>query len=893
MPLSGQASGVASGVHNATSLQSGKLLYNITQPPTPLSTHTAGQHTSIDYWQSLCSHLDSCDYDWCKTSLISTCWPITNTDPFDCASINKASVNSYNSWSISNSASGGPYSCSPCETNTTSEVWTTPWFALEDGYDRANTSIFLSTTTYVKGGTECTGPSFTWSSQCTTGCGQCTLGIPAQPVYNGYIKDLKKLDVRIIFWDNVNSVRGNDSLPGLSIAVTTNGHVLVSPTVYLSIASIKATDRCSVVGRTFSDIIVPLTEGEISTLGLRGPDINTPAHVTEVLNISILAGPVPISAWTAQPRCWPIWCDDTSVEYCWQLECIPIWEKLYQPLLVIPPAVQALDPAWADCILDLEGLPDPPFALTAIDAPAMPPGMGNPDPPADLGYLRTTSAAPHATPSHGLPQPTHKGGDLGHAPDPVGGGGAHGGHDSPSAPDGGGSLGHGAGSSAGAHGTNDDPRWHESSGSQYDDPGRPDPPPHLTHGVDASNNPLAHDAPRNGQEDLSGADNQTPPVRGGNAPTRPSSTGSPRLQNPQLSGWRLQTTFDENADPKTPQQVDFPIIGSLSVHRLLSGEVQINGQIIQSGSPPQLINGNLVNLAKGDAVWIETPGNKPILAGWIRDDSGSSRAGIWHWIPVPSGLGDGDLGPPTSDHRLESFSQVIGGLTFAWDPSDPLALQLDGKRILPGATSLTVMGHTISLSKAGDSVTINGHEYPVMEVWNRESSVASPRSDPSRYTDELDPSSDSVLGGQTLSPGNSVMTISGTVFSLMGDGAGVLIEGISRWSLPSGGLGYHSSGPATLTFDGITYVIDGNGDYVDDHLATLDSHFVASAIKTQQPPVNNSVLSNDDNIGNVVMNGFGPSATVSLSEKSAGSRSSLTPNLIRGVLVCFMWMLLG
>ena len=823
--------------------------------------------------------------------MISTCWPITNTDPFDCANINKASINSYDSWSVSNSASGGPYSCSQCETSTTSEVWTTPWFALEDGYDRANTSIFLSTTTYVKGGTECSGPSFTWSSQCTTGCGQCTLGIPAQPVYNGYIEDLKKLDVRPICWDEVHSATKNGALPGPSMAVTTNGHVFVSPTVYLSIASIQATNRCSVIGRTFSDIIVPLTEGEISTLGLRGPDINTPAHVTEALNISILAGPVPISAWTAQPRCWPIYCDDTSIEYCWQIGCIPIWERLYQPVLVIPPSVQALDPAWADCVLDLKGLPDPPFALTAIDAPAMPPGMGNPDPPAGPGHLPTNSAAPHATPIHGLPQPTHKGGDPGQTPNPVGGGESHGGHNSPSAPHGGGSPGHDEGSSAGAHGSNDDPRWHNSPAEQFDDPGRPDSRPQPAHEEDPSNYPLAHDPPRNGQEDQSGANHQLSPVHGGNAPTRPSSAARPRPQSPRLSGWRWQTTFDENADPKTSPQIHFPIIGFLSVHRFPSGDVRINGQIIQLGGPPQLINGNLVNLAKGGTVLIETPGKNPVLAGWIMDNPGSSPSGVWHWIPRPLGLGDVDIDPPTPDYRLGSLSRVIGGLTFTWNPSDPMALQLDGTRMLPGPTSFSVMGHTISLNKAADIVKIDGHEYPVTDVWNRESNVATPWRDPSGHTTHLDPGSNYVLSGKTLSPSGPAMTISGTVFSLVVNGGGVLNEGISRSPLSSGSAGDRSSGPASLTLDGTTYILDGDGDWIDDHHVTLDPHLAASAIGTQQMLVISSSLSTDDNMGNVIMNAFGPPSTASTGKKSTGSRSSLTPDLIRCLLICFMWIL--
>ena len=317
--------------------------------------------------------------------------------------------------------------------------------------------------------------------------------------------------------------------------------------------------------------------------------------------------------------------------------------------------------------------------------------------------------------------------------------------------------------------------------------------------------------------------------------------------------------------------------------------MQVNGQSVQPGGPPQLINGNLVNLAKGGAVWIETPGKKPILAGWIRDNPGSSPSGIPHWIPSPSGLGDGDPGPPTLDHWLGSLNQEIAAFAFTWDPSDPTTLQLDGNRILPGATPFSIVDHTFGLSKAGDIMTIDGHEYPVMDVWNRELNVATPWRDSSSCPTELDSDSDYVLDGKTLNPGGPAITISGTVFSLMADG--VLIEGISRWPFSSKGVGDRSSGPATPTLDGTTYILDGDGDYIDDHHVTLDPHLSASATESQQMLVTTPALSTDDDIGNVFMNGFGPSAAVSTSKKSAGSHSSLTPNLIRDALICSAWML--
>lgn len=69
----------------------------------------------------------------------------------------------------------------------------------------------------------------------------------------------------------------------------------------------------------------------------------------------------------------------------------------YEPQLIVPSQVLTLDPAWASCILDLEGLPDPPYALTAVDAPVMRTeiGDGMPTPePAKPGPTKKPGLAP-------------------------------------------------------------------------------------------------------------------------------------------------------------------------------------------------------------------------------------------------------------------------------------------------------------------------------------------------------------------------------------------------------------------------------------------------------------------------------------------------------------------
>ncbi|KAF2493548.1 hypothetical protein BU16DRAFT_591981 [Lophium mytilinum] len=94
-------------------------------------------------------------------------------------------------------------------------------------------------------------------------------------------------------------------------------------------------------------------------------------------NYADLQDPVPWSAWDGFYTCVFSRCSEISGSY--------------NPILAVPAAVRSLDPRWASCDLALEGLYDPPWAVTPV---------GN--------FFPSTTAkdpgSPSATPSPGPPQ---------------------------------------------------------------------------------------------------------------------------------------------------------------------------------------------------------------------------------------------------------------------------------------------------------------------------------------------------------------------------------------------------------------------------------------------------------------------------------------------------------
>ena len=769
------------GILNVTrtsETSSPKAPHPITKAPLSTDASTSPTVSGIDYWEALCSYLNyegdngfELFHDlnvWPnRRSYLESCWPVTNSDPFDCANVNRASVNDYWSWLRSNEETLGPYSCSDCTLTYINQIYTTPTFTLDDGYPRATTSTWISNDTSIDYGTDtsCNWDTYRgWPSTCTTGCGHCTLGIPAPPSRlemfdSPYAPPVPAIDARIVFWAPADPSPATDNTSEIKRSVVIDGYSYVSPTSYLSIKSIIATDTCGIVGHTYSDVVLPLTEGEISTIGLRLDEDDLRTRVTESLNVSVLAEPIPASTWIAQYKCWPILCDDLSDPGCWNWDCHAIVNTLYEPVLVIPPSVKSLDPAWADCFFDSSGMPDPPYALTAVDQAVMPPGMGAPKPtplPADPSAM---PAKPGSTAGDGLPVKTYSGrhptathspvtdndgsdpsqahGDDGVMPVPAGG---HSGDDT-----------YHSQAAAVSQSSNDD--------GSYD---VQDPQNNV------GQKPKSHRDPPHGH--------QGPPYAnplGGTWTTSEDLQGSQPLM--LIIPGLVQDPTANSASPT----------GQLSkriylMHRSPGGSIQVFDHNVLPGGTPYRVGDISIGVAADGEIWIQAIGQKAKIAEW-RSTYGSTQS-------LQEAVGGAPMIVPLDDPLREV---TVGGLRFVRDPSGSAKLYIDGEVIAPGGDPVAISGHTILVDAAGRHVLIDGKSFDIVDP-------TSDISKPTRFSTNTIPHGSSshhwsmasvfslgaslytadpshvhayTMDGQTLMPGGQALTISGTIVSLAGDGS--------------------------------------------------------------------------------------------------------------------------
>jgi hypothetical protein len=130
-----------------------------------------------------------------------------------------------------------------------------------------------------------------------------------------------------------------------------NGHTLVSPTVYISINTISASDSCLQVGERHTGTLVAMNPEDVSTqVHIGGKDA---AYAYHRLNYHDLVGLPPASNYEMQPSCLMVGCPT-------------IYSTSWHPTLKVPPQVRSIDPAWASCGLALEGLSVLPCLRMAI-----------------------------------------------------------------------------------------------------------------------------------------------------------------------------------------------------------------------------------------------------------------------------------------------------------------------------------------------------------------------------------------------------------------------------------------------------------------------------------------------------------------------------------------------
>ncbi|KAK5674531.1 hypothetical protein LTS10_012727 [Elasticomyces elasticus] len=199
--------------------------------------------------------------------------------------------------------------------------------------------------------------------------------------------------------------------------VITNGTTFYEDKAYISYQTAYAINTCGQLGKAYSAGVVPVASSNIYSMQLHQYFLYNYAYP---FNFADLNHPVPASAYLGMPNCKgsnPSLIGELARPnmlngqlYAGTCPDVPdsghiIWDELYQPVLAVPPEMRALDPAWSNCMLALNGLWDPPKALqpaSTIAAPTAPTSIDVPTTPASPAQSPTspasTTSAPATTP---------------------------------------------------------------------------------------------------------------------------------------------------------------------------------------------------------------------------------------------------------------------------------------------------------------------------------------------------------------------------------------------------------------------------------------------------------------------------------------------------------------
>ncbi|KAK1807953.1 hypothetical protein LTR12_017696 [Friedmanniomyces endolithicus] len=210
-----------------------------------------------------------------------------------------------------------------------------------------------------------------------TDCGRCTL--------NGGT-------VELYYWlDQATHLNdppiNTESMSSPLRSTVLNGTTLYSPSVYISFQTAFATNSCRRVGQAHTGTMLALRPEDVSTqVHVGGPVYQSGANRYGAMNYADLTGLPPAKVYESQPSCI-------------MFGCATIYPSSYFPTLVIPPQMRALDSAWRDCDVGLDGLYDPPVALTPQTV------MATPTLPSAI-VISATAAAPQSTPIVHAPDTT-------------------------------------------------------------------------------------------------------------------------------------------------------------------------------------------------------------------------------------------------------------------------------------------------------------------------------------------------------------------------------------------------------------------------------------------------------------------------------------------------------
>ncbi|OQO12910.1 hypothetical protein B0A48_02374 [Cryoendolithus antarcticus] len=189
--------------------------------------------------------------------------------------------------------------------------------------------------------------------------------------------------------------------------IVSDGSTYYKDQAYISLESATAADSCGPVGGSYTGRVIGLPSSDVySVCGWTG-------EATLLgYDFADLQSTVPPAAYNCQPVCdsdgyvWDIvngqfFGDD----YAYKAPCGLIVDEWYKPILAVPPQIRQLDPDWADCALDLDGLYDPPKPLTAVTTVAGPASGPTPE-PASPGSSKTSEQPPETNKPSPAPAPT-------------------------------------------------------------------------------------------------------------------------------------------------------------------------------------------------------------------------------------------------------------------------------------------------------------------------------------------------------------------------------------------------------------------------------------------------------------------------------------------------------
>ena len=195
---------------------------------------------------------------------------------------------------------------------------------------------------------------------------------------------------------------------------------------------------------------------------------------------------------------------------------------------------------------------------------------------------------------------------------------------------------------------------------------------------------------------------------------------------------------------------------------------------------------------------------------------------------------------------------TMGGQKITPNPAGQYIVS--GQTLIPGGPAITLSGTRISLATSASQLVIGSSTVPLSGYSLRTLTIGGQTIVPNA-------AGQYIVGGQTLSPGGSAITVSGTRISL-GVSASDLVVGSSTLPL-SAGTGQVTAFPA-LTIGHQTVTANKQGQYVvGGQTLTAGGVITVSGTRMSLAPSDSEVVigTSTESLGGAIMGGFKPNST--------------------------------